>query len=183
MGQPQISIQRGMKELWLQFRTGEKRRMLPLHEFVQHQGVSLDKNVIKAHILTGDDYMSKMGLKHAALKCDPVRYLSNFAENESLSEQDLVLAEGYLVKVWAGVKSKTTFNDLRVQSYTNSSTTKGIDALPPTSSVVHEHISRAYFLVRMCINLLEDNRNDSVNPLDYGWEEHSGALLPSKCIN
>ena len=32
-------------------------------------------------------------------------------------------------------------------------------------------------------NLLEENRNESLNPLDYGYEEHEEQVLfPSKCI-
>ena len=45
----------GMKEIWQQYGTGEKRRMLPLHQAVSKLGVSLAKVVIKAHILTGND--------------------------------------------------------------------------------------------------------------------------------
>ena len=56
--------------------------MLRLHEFVQNQSVSLAKMELKLHILMGGDCMSKMGSKHAGLKCDPARYISNFAENE-----------------------------------------------------------------------------------------------------
>jgi len=33
---------------------------------------------------------------------DPVQYLTHFGETDSLSEQDEVLAEKYLVRVWAG---------------------------------------------------------------------------------
>ena len=55
----------GLKELWQQYGTGEKRRRLPLHQAV-----------IKAHILTGDDCMSKVGTKHAAMTCDPVTQCS-----------------------------------------------------------------------------------------------------------
>ena len=44
----------GMEELWQQYGTGEKRRMLPLHQAVSKLGIPLAKAVIKAHILTGD---------------------------------------------------------------------------------------------------------------------------------
>ena len=61
--------------------------------------------------------MSKVGTKHAAVECDPVQYLTNFAENDVLSEQDIQLGEHYLVRVCAGVRSKTmctTFDELRL---------------------------------------------------------------------
>ena len=46
--------------------------------------------------------MSKMGTPHAAMKCDPVQYLTNFGETDHLSEQDVAPAGKYLVRVWAG---------------------------------------------------------------------------------
>ena len=97
--------------------------------------------------------MSKMGLKHAGLICDPARYLSNFAEDEYLSKHDLTLVKHttYFLKVWAGIKSNTaitTFCDLRKQSYTNSSAIMDIGAI---SSFIHSHIHCAYFFVRMSI--------------------------------
>lgn len=111
----------GMKEIWQQYGTGERRRMLPLHQAVSRLGASLSKTVIKAHILTGDDCMSKVGTKHAAMASDPVQYLANFGEADTLTEQDAALAEKYLVRVWAGVRSTTTaktFDDFRVEIYT-----------------------------------------------------------------
>ena len=86
--------------------------------------------------------MSKVGIKHAALVCDPVQYLTNFGETDTLSEQDTALAEKYLVRAWAGAASLTTtaetFDQLRVENYTSASV--GIDALPPTCSVARGHI-------------------------------------------
>ena len=84
------------------------------------------------------------------------------------------------MKVWAGIKSNTTvttctLNDLRKETYTNSSTTKGIDALPL-------QVQLCVFLCQNVYNLVEENRNKSLNPLGYGCEEHSKVLFPSKCI-
>ena len=150
----------GMKEIWQQYGTGEKRRMLPLHQAVSNLGAPLAKTVIKAHILTGDDCMSKVGTKHAALASDPVQYLTNFGEADTLSDQDTALAEKYLVRVWAGVRSNTTaetFDDLRVENY--NSARAGIDALPPTSSVIRGHIQRGAFLVHLLAIYLRQPRN------------------------
>ena len=60
----------------------------------------------KAHILTGDDAISKIGTKHASLSCDPHRYLSDFAESHTLSEEVAQKTKEYLVRVWAGAKSR-----------------------------------------------------------------------------
>ena len=89
----------GMKEIWQQYGTGETH----LHCIKQSLlGAPLAKTVIKAHILTGEDCMSKVGTKNAAMTCDPVQYLTNFGEADTLTEQDTALAEKYLVRVWAG---------------------------------------------------------------------------------
>ena len=37
--------------------------------------------------------MRKVGTKHAAIACNPVQYLTNFGETETLLEQYVVLAE------------------------------------------------------------------------------------------
>jgi hypothetical protein len=177
----------GLKEIWQQYSTGEKRRMLPLHlQAVSKLGAPLAKCLIKAHILTGDDCMSKVGTKNAAIATDPVRYLMNFGETDSLSEQDETLAEKYLVRVWVGVRSKTTaetFHQLRVEYYSRAKA--GIDSLPPTSYVIRGHIRRAAFLVYKACHLLgatSQQRQDNLEPLEHGWEQHFGTLLPSKCM-
>jgi len=46
--------------------------------------------------------MSKVGTKHAAMSCDPVQYLTNFGETDTLLEQDAALAEKYLVHAGQG---------------------------------------------------------------------------------
>ena len=44
------------------------------------------------YILTGYNCMSKVVTKHAAMTCNPVQYLTNFGETDTLSEQDVELA-------------------------------------------------------------------------------------------
>ena len=151
----------GLKERWQQYGTGEKRHMLPLQQAVSQLGAPLVKTVIKAHVLTGDDCMRKVGTKHAAIcmrkvgtkramTCGPVQYLTNFGETDTLPDQDVVLADMYLVRVWVRARSTTTahtFNQFRVEQYTSS--WAGIDALPPTSSEIRGHIHRGAFLVNI----------------------------------
>ena len=91
----------GLQELWVQFGTGEKRRMIPLHVLHFKLGDELYLVFIKAHVLTGDDALSKVGTKHATFVCHPTRFLSSFGDSPVLSEADLHQAEQYLVHVWA----------------------------------------------------------------------------------
>ena len=82
-----------------------------------------------------------------------------------------------------GVRSNTTtetFDDLRLENY--SSARAGIDALPPTSSVIRGHIQRGAFLVHRACHLFETAKEPMarLGPMEHGWEEHFGTLLPSK---
>ncbi len=108
-----------------------------------------------------------------------------FGEAPTLSEQDASLAEKYLVHVWAGVRSTSTaetFDQLRLEEYTSSHV--GIDALPPTSSVMRGHIHQGAFLMHRACQLLArgGKQEEKLEPVEHGWEEHFGTLLPSKCL-
>ena len=67
--------------------------MIPTHSIYHHLGDVRSRKLVKAHTLTGQDCMSKIGTKHCALACNPERYLTNFEEFSTLSEQDIALAE------------------------------------------------------------------------------------------
>ena len=120
----------GVSEVWQQYGTGEHRRMLPIHHVPVAIGESKSKALIKAHILSGDDCMSKVGSKHAAVMFDPEYFLRGFGETKEITDQDFAYTEEYLVKLWSGVKSKSnskTFDNLRKEKYFSGT---GIDLLP-----------------------------------------------------
>ena len=124
----------GLEELWLQYGNWETKRMIPIHQIVQAIGVPFSKIVVRAHILSGFDYVSKFGTKKTALSFAPLEYLSSFGDSESLSECDLKKAEEYLVKVWVGLRRKTkakNFDELRLEMY-SSPTYGGLHTLGPT---------------------------------------------------
>jgi len=66
----------GLQERWVQFGTGEKRRMIPLHALHFKLVEDLCHVYIKAHIMTDDYALSKMSTQHAAFTCTPTRFLS-----------------------------------------------------------------------------------------------------------
>ncbi|KAH3719892.1 hypothetical protein DPMN_062776 [Dreissena polymorpha] len=142
--------------------------------------------MIKAHILTGDDCMSKVGTKNAAVTTDPIQFLMNFGETDTLSEEDETLAEKYQVRLWTGARSTTTvetFDHPRLEHYTSASA--GLDCLPPTSSVIKGHIRRGAFLIhRACKQLINsDGPETQLAPVTLGrWEKHLCMLLPTKCL-
>ena len=163
--------QHGLKELWQQYGTGEKRRMIPLHNVADKLGFDMSRIIITAHILTGCDSMSKIGSKKASLVCDPVQFLSRFGESSSISEDDETLAEKYLVRVYAGVRSSTkaeTFDQLGLAYYLSGI---GIDTLPPTSSVIRGHIKRGAYLVHQACRLLSNIKNFDRQSYAKTWME------------
>ena len=111
----------GLTELWQKY--GHPPRMVPVHSIYSQIGPAVSRNIIKAHIITGNDVLSKIGSKKCAVSSDYLQYLSNLGETTRIpSPQDLQLAENYLVQCWIGLASKTlctTFDDLRLERYTS----------------------------------------------------------------
>ena len=119
-------------------------------------------------LLTGDDCMTEMGTKHAAITCDPVQYLTNVGETHTLSEYDVAPAEKYFVRVWAVAGSTTTsetFNKLRVEHYASSS--DGIDALPRRSGEIRGHVHGRAFRVNKACRLHVTDHEDYVTMVSY----------------
>ena len=91
---------KGLKELWQRYGTGEKKRFIPLHDILQNLDETFTKVILKVHVSTGDDIISKAGNKKAALlNGDPVLNLNGFASDNKLTEQEIIQAEEYLVRV------------------------------------------------------------------------------------
>ena len=88
----------GLKELWIQFATGQNKRFIPVHKLSCKLGPQMCSNLFKAHILTGSDFTSKIGTKAAAVKCGQIDYLNNFGLECSIKSQ-FENAEKYLVAV------------------------------------------------------------------------------------
>ena len=167
----------GLEELWIHY--GNPRRWIPIHKIKSRIGDDTAKVIIKAHILTGNDNLSKVGTKHAAIHYNPAVALSTFGENPVLTEFDINCAEEYLVKCYNGVKSVTpvrTFDELRLHS--KNKKVIALDDLPPTSSVIRGHIRRAFFDIRNDLTLLEDPSR--LDPLDYSWKNVDGVIVPDK---
>ena len=136
-------FEKGLQEMWVEFGTGEHRRKIPLHCLHAKLG---EHFLLKAHVLSGNDVVSKIGTKYAAITCNPLS-LSTFAENDSLTETDISVIEHYLVKLWTGVRSSTTvktFDESRHNFYLNG---KPSNELPPTSAAIYGHIQRSFYVV------------------------------------
>ena len=77
----------GLQELWIYY--GKPKRWIPIHKLKQKMGDNTAKAVIKAHILTGNDHLSKVGTKYAALHYNPAAALSTFGESPVLTAHDI----------------------------------------------------------------------------------------------
>ena len=69
--------------------------MIPIHLLHTKLGDDLCRILVKAHVLTGDDSLSKVDTKHAAVVKTPIAYLYNFGETENISEAEVSKAEAY----------------------------------------------------------------------------------------
>ena len=59
-----------------------------------------------------------------------------------------------------GTTSAKTFDELRVEMYNKS--TVSLDKLPPTSSVMRQHLIKGFNLVRRALTLLEPNKTTCI---------------------
>ena len=62
--------------------------------------------LVKAHVLTGNDITSRIGTTLAAMHCNRIVYLTEFAQRAELPETVTPQVEEYLVRVWAGARYK-----------------------------------------------------------------------------
>ena len=128
--------------------------------------------------------MSKVGTKKSALtSADPLVSLLGFGEHTILTENEILQAEKYLVRVWSGVRktNATTFDKLRLEYHTCYS--QGIDGLPPTSSVIRGHIRRGAFCLRHKRSLISVTEKDSESPEENEWHTVFGMCLPKKNLS
>ena len=141
--------------------------------------------LFKVHVLTGDDALSRIGTKDAAFTCEPQKYLQRFTESDELSDDSVKIVEEYIARVWIGDGRKTsckTFDRSRVESHINSLTPKSLAQLPPTSSIIRNHIQRSYFIIRNIFSMMSDCAQ-KLFAMDYGWFCDDGIILPVKGLN
>ena len=176
----------GMKELWMMTGVGDKRTLLPIHRLCEKMGPRLCKVLLKTHIGTGCDYLSKVGTKKSALLAKPESNLTTFGESGIIDEHQLNEAENYLVQVFNSRSQKSilgqdTFDEERVKVW---KATNSVLNLPPTSHSIREgHIRRWWFIYKQLSNLLNPGEYSFLRPQDYGWDLLDGDIIPQKCLN
>ena len=158
------------------FGVGDKTRFLPLHLLLYKIGVPKCKVIYKAHILTGSDSTGKIGSKKSAINTNPELYLQRFGEENELSVEAAERTEQYLIKVKQPKSTCVTFNELRFDM--NQSRKTSYVKLPPSSHSLQEHLQRCFFIIRMAMNLLDSQFE--IDPLEFGWTELDGYIVPDK---
>ena len=99
--------------------------------------------------------------------------------SETEIEKSVGLAEKYLIQVLYRNNLSTTFDDLRYWVY-HFKKNYAISELPPTSTLIHLHILRAFYLTYNQKMLLKPD-SQQLNPLDFGYEQDdtsSNSIVP-----
>ena len=73
----------GLEEFWVEYDTGESRRMIPLHTLYTNIGKSFNGIVTwrTIIILSDNDATSKIGTRKTGLQSEPVKYLLALGEH------------------------------------------------------------------------------------------------------
>ena len=167
----------GLKELWIRAGVANSTRYIPVHTLAPRVGTGLCCLLPLVHTLTGCDYTSKVGSKHAAINADPVDKLKDFDSAQGCSDVFTETCEAYLVQVLKKNSLCSTMDQLRSYMYHQS---KGIslEQLPPTSHAVQQHIRRAYYATYQMVTLLNPNKPAELNPSAFGFRKTDELLLP-----
>ena len=169
-------ISTGVKKVFIRIGSRLNTRYKLVDQLAINLGETSCLNIIKSHIATGCDWLSKLGCKSKVL--DEMNLLNEFGEG-NLTEEILDKAEEYLCSVLKGKEVFKTFDDYRHHQLTKLCTPL-VSLLPPSEYIRNGHIKRLLLLIRYLIILLTKNV-DLIDP-QYGWEIKNGYLLPAKCL-
>ena len=172
----------GLSEMWLRASVGDSTRYIPIHTLASRVKEKLCHVLPLLHTLTGCDYTSKVGTKHAALNnVDPTEFFSNFDYTTGCSEAIVASCEGYLIQVIKKNSSCRTMDRLRDYMYHHSKCI-ALEQLPPTSHAIHQHILRAYYSAYNMMTLLAPHKPTKLDPTLFGFEEADEILTPVKAV-
>ena len=110
----------GLRELWIRAGVGDSTRYIPVHILAPRIGKELCYLLPLVHTLTGCDYTSKVGTKHAALIANPTEYRKDFDAGPRCTDDFTASCEAYLVQVFKRNTTCTTMDQLRDYIYHHS---------------------------------------------------------------
>ena len=175
-----IFLRMKLKNLYIKIGTGTSARYLPFHEVANILGEKQCLNLLKAHIATGYNWLSKLGSKSNALHT--FNLLDSFGESDVIGNDLINATEEYLMSVMRGKDvSFKTFDEYRYHQYVTCS--RLVKSLVPSSYCIRNvHIMCLFYLIRRLSSLL-DTHFVSMDPRNYSWLEKNGFLLPDKCLH
>ena len=167
----------GLRGIWIRAGVGDSTRYIPVHMLAPRIGKELCYLLPLVHTLTGCDYTSKVGSKHAALNANPSEYLKDFDSGPSCDNDFTASCEAHLVQVLKKNTTCSTMDQLRDYIHHHS---KGVslEALPPTSNAVQQHIWRACYATYNMMKLLHTHTPTALNQTAFGFEKTDELLLP-----
>ncbi|KAK7071366.1 hypothetical protein SK128_026232 [Halocaridina rubra] len=128
------------------------------------------------HTLTGCDYTSKVGIKHAVLMGNPEIHLNDFMIATGNMDNAVARAEAYLTQVLKKGTGMKTMHQLRNYKYHHAKRSC-VDDLPPTSHAIRLHIRRAFFATHQMVSLLSPC--EPLDPKEFGFELIGNLLVPT----
>ena len=86
----------GINEVWMLTGQGDNKYLLTIHKPCDRLGEELCQSLLKCHLGSGCDYLSKIGTKHSALLAKPESNLKSFGNTGTLDIHQIDEAEKYL---------------------------------------------------------------------------------------
>ena len=109
------------------------------------------------------------------------KLLSSFGKTDDIDDDMMLKAEEFLVRTISNDSSIITFDQLRITEYYKNSNSLNLTKLPPTSSSMKFHISRAFFQTYLWYNSPYKSQID-LNPIMYGYRlDEYDTLEPIVC--
>ena len=175
----------GLDELWLIRNSGLNRSILPLKKICLTLGDELIKCLPALHALTGCDTTSKIATKLAALNAIriPVNLplLANFNCSQ-LTDNEIKLAEIFLVKCLKPSTYFETFDELRIDTFDNNAMKLDFEKTACTSTNIRMHIKRSFYQMQLWIQAPFRDATTFLNAEDYGFERKNNFFIPEIVI-
>ena len=174
-----IFLRMKLKNLYIKIRTGTSTQYLPVHELANILRQKQCQNLLEAHIVTGCNWLSKLGTKSNALH--KVDLVDSLGESD-LTDNDLInTTEEYQMSVLKGKNvSFKRFHGYKYHQHVTCNTP--IQSLfPPAYCIWNGHIIHLFFLI-CCLPSLLKTHFVLMDPRNYSLLEKNGYLLPDKCL-
>ena len=167
---------KGLCELWLEFGTGNNKRLVPIHMICARIGTEKSMSLPFFHAVTGCDQVSFLSgiTKNAAWKLwnvfDEVtgifRILSNKPTEVDVQNATSLL-ERFVILLYERTSSMTEVNAARRDLFCKG---RPMDRIPPTKAALLKHIMRASYIAGHVWGSMLDGIQNLPDPTNWGWK-------------